>query len=114
MTPNWRIPNVASSVKLDDGTEGTFWSEPVDIVAPNVGILRTYKSGLFPGGPAVTRRKVNTGSATYVSTKLSSEGLASLLPTVLEKAGVLSTLSKALRGKLELVFRADHEFRWEF
>lgn len=108
------VAPISYPVKLDDGTEGTVWSEPVDIVAENVEILRTYKSGLFQGGPAVTRRNVNTGSATYVSTKLSSEGLASLLPTVLEKAGVLSTLSKALRGKVEQVFRADHEFRWEF
>jgi beta-galactosidase len=105
---------IASPVKLDDGTEGTIWSEPIDIVAGNVEILRSYKSGLFPGGPAVTRRTVNTGSATYVSTKLSSDGLKGLLPTLLKKAGVVSTLPEPLRGKVEQVFRADHQSRWEF
>ena len=105
---------IASPVQLDDGTDGTIWSEPVDIVGDNVEILRKYTTGMFPGGPAVTRRSVKNGSATYVSTKLSSEGLKSLLPTLLEKSGVKSSLPEMLRGKVEQVFRVDRRWRWEF
>ena len=105
---------IASPVQLDDGTEGSIWSEPIDIVGDNVEVLRKYTTGMFPGGPAVTRRSVKNGSATYVSTKLSSEGLGSLLPTLLEKSGVKSSLPELLRGKVEQVFRVDRKCRWEF
>ena len=104
----------SSPVKLDDGTEGTIWSEPIDIVGPNVEILRAYSTGMFPGGPAITRRSVKQGSATYVSTKLSLAGLKNLLPTLLEKSGASSSLPEPLRGKVEQVFRADRQSRWEF
>jgi beta-galactosidase len=105
---------VASPVKLDDGTEGTIWTEPIDIVDDDVEILLRYTTGMFPGGPAVTRRNAKKGSATYVSTKLSREGLGNLLPNLLEKSGARSTLPKALCGKVEQVFRADKQTRWEF
>jgi beta-galactosidase len=105
---------IATPVQLDDGTEGTIWCEPIDVVGGDVEILRTYKTGMFPGGPAITRRSVKKGTATYVSTKLSLDGLKSLLPTLLDRSGVKSTLPEALRGKVEQVFRVDKRFRWEF
>ena len=57
-------------VVLDDGSTGTRWTDRITATAPDTEVLATYKTGPQAGRPAVTRRPVGRGSATYVSTRL--------------------------------------------
>ena len=95
---------------LDNGTSGTLWSEPVDIVDPEVEVLVSYRSGEPAGRPAVTRRAVGAGSASYVSTRLGPAGIVPVLSELLERAGVPGDLPAHLRGRAELAVRAGMRF----
>jgi beta-galactosidase len=101
-------------VVLDDGSTGTLWTDRITSTTPDTQVLATYKTGLQSGRPAVTRRAVGRGSATYVSTRLGPEGLEPLLGRLLEAAGVDSELPDGLRGRLELAIRADGEREYWF
>ncbi|MGO2095546.1 MAG: beta-galactosidase [Candidatus Microbacterium stercoravium] len=107
--PLWEGEQVA----LSNGTTGTLWSEPVDVTAPDVEVLVRYE-GEEELDAAVTRRPVGSGSAAYVSTRLGVEGIGSLLPTLLDGAGVASELPEAIRGSVELVVREGANGRFEF
>ena len=97
-------------VELDNGTHGTRWAEPVDLVDPAVEVLASYRTGELAGRPAITRRAVGTGSASYVSTPLGAAGIVPVLGEVLERAGVRSELPGQLRGRVELAVRGDVRF----
>ncbi|WP_265520448.1 beta-galactosidase [Oerskovia flava] len=102
------------SVLIDDGAdgvEGTLWSEPITVTDPAVQTLAWYKTGEHGGRPAITRRPVGSGSATYVSTRLGT-GLTPVLRRLLDDAGVPSELPAPVRGDVELAVRAtdDDEF----
>ena len=92
-------------VVLDDGSIGTLWTDRLTVTAPDTQTLATYKTGALAGRPAVTRRTVGDGSATYVSTRLGPVGLEPLLGRLLEAAGVDSELPDGLRGRVELTIR---------
>ena len=104
------------SIKLNDGSIGTMWSEEVDVVGGEVDILRTYTEGDLKGRAAVTRRSTSKGSASYVSTRLGVEGLQGLLLELLLKADVASPLPESLRNKVEQVIRVaqDGKTEWDF
>lgn len=104
------------SIKLDDGSSATIWTEEVDVVDSSVDILRTYTEGDLAGKPAVTRRKQGTGSAAYVSARLGVDGLQALLPDLLSYANVSSTLPRSLQTTVEQVIRrsVDGKTEWEF
>ena len=95
------------TLALDNGTTATLWSEPVEILADEVEILARYEAGEWAGRPAVTRRSVGDGSATYVSTRLGPTGLTTLLTVILDRAGIDGELPEPLRGRLELAVRGD-------
>jgi len=100
-------------VTLSNGTTGSLWSEPVDVIAPDVEVLVRY-DGEEELDAAVTRRPVGSGSAAYVSTRLGVEGIGTLLPTLLEGAGIASELPEAIRGSVELAVREGANGRFEF
>ncbi|GED11676.1 beta-galactosidase [Cellulosimicrobium cellulans] len=91
--------------------EGTLWTEPVDVVDPDVEVLGWYKTGEQAGRAAVTRRTVRSGdsagSAAYVSTRFGRLGLVPVLSRLLDDAGVRSELPAAVRGDVELAVRTD-------
>jgi beta-galactosidase len=94
------------SVPLDDGSTGTLWSDRIALTAPGVEVLARYDAGELAGRPAVTRRAVEGGgSAAYVSTRLGATGLAPLLGTLLDRAGIVSELPADARGRVELTIR---------
>ncbi|MEU4562842.1 beta-galactosidase [Actinoplanes sp. NPDC023936] len=95
------------SVPLDNGVTGTLWTELVDVVSSGVEVLVRYRDGKQA---AITRRSVGTGSASYVSTRLGAAGLATVLPSLLAPAGVVSELPPELRGRVELAIRGEHRF----
>jgi beta-galactosidase len=66
------------------------------------------------GRPAVTRRPTGEGSASYVSTRLGVDGLVSLLPRLLEPAGVAGELPEEVRGRVELTVRRGAAGRFLF
>ncbi|GAA3246472.1 hypothetical protein GCM10020256_74180 [Streptomyces thermocoprophilus] len=76
-------------------------------------VLARCRTGAQCGRPAVTRRAVGGGSA-YVSTRLGVEGLAALLPRLLEPAGVGSELPAVARGAVEPVVRRGPGGRFVF
>ncbi|MEV4348444.1 beta-galactosidase [Actinoplanes sp. NPDC049596] len=98
------------TVALSDGLEGTVWSDRIDLTDPATEVLATYKTGDYAGRPAVTRRAVGAGSASYISTKLGPNGLAPLLKDLAGRAGVVSELPSELRGRVELAVRDGIRF----
>ncbi|WP_460716361.1 beta-galactosidase [Nocardioides dilutus] len=101
-------------VVLDDGSTGTRWTDRITSTTPDTHVIATYKTGPQAGRPAVTRRVVGGGSATYVSTRLGPAGLEPLLGRLLEAAGVDSELPEGLRGRVELTIRTDGEREFWF
>ncbi|MER7486067.1 beta-galactosidase [Streptomyces sp. NPDC126497] len=101
-------------VELDDGTTGVLWTDRITVTGAGTEVLARYRTGEQAGRPAVTRRPTGGGSAAYVSTRLGVEGLASLLPRLLEPAGVASELPSGVRGLIEPVVRRDAENRFLF
>ncbi|GFZ48441.1 hypothetical protein JCM24511_06189 [Saitozyma sp. JCM 24511] len=101
-------------VQLDDGTEATMWTDPIDIIGKSVEVIRKYDSGDVKGRPAVTRNCAGKGTAAYVSTRLGVQGLKKLLPDLLKGTKAQSTLPPSLRGPVEQVIRSDGHTEWEF
>ncbi|GGM19369.1 beta-galactosidase [Streptomyces fumigatiscleroticus] len=104
----------AETVELDDGTTGALWTDQVTVTDPETQVLARYRTGAQAGRAAVTRRPTGPGSAAYVSTRLGVEGLTSLLPRLLEPAGVTSELPADARGPVELAVRRGPAGRFLF
>jgi beta-galactosidase len=104
-----------TAITLDTGAGATLWSENVR-VADDVEVLARFADGPFPTVPAVTRRTVGAGSATYVATLLDAEALETLVGSIAEHAGVRSRLDPAVQGRVELVSResATHTYTFLF
>ncbi|MBK3629112.1 beta-galactosidase [Streptomyces sp. MBT49] len=102
------------SVELDDSTSGSLWTDRITLADGDTEVLAHYRSGVHAGRPAVTRRRNGGGSAAYVSTRLGVDGLRSLLPRLLEPAGVASELPAQARGSVELTVRRGAEGRFLF
>ncbi|MDQ0688228.1 beta-galactosidase [Streptomyces achromogenes] len=101
-------------VELDDSTWGTLWTDRIAVTGDETEVLAHYRTGVHAGRPAVTRRPTGAGSASYVSTRLGVDGLRSLLPRLLEPAGVGSELPADVRGKVELTVRRGAGERFLF
>ena len=108
------VPLLAGhSVKLDDGAEGTLWSEPIDVVE-GVEVVQKYSEGDFKGLPASTTRSVDKGRASYISTRLDVPAKTSFLGKLLAKSDLKSPLPSNLLGKVEHVVRATEDKAWTF
>ncbi|MFI1028812.1 beta-galactosidase [Streptomyces sp. NPDC020951] len=102
------------SVELDDSGVGSLWTDRITVTDGDTEVLAHYRTGDHAGRPAVTRRSTGDGSASYVSTRLGVDGLRSLLPRLLEPAGVRSELPAQARGSVELTVRRGAEERFLF
>ncbi|WP_250008814.1 beta-galactosidase [Actinoplanes sp. M2I2] len=98
------------TAELDNGLTGTLWTDRIDVTGPDTVVLASYKTGDQAGRPAITRRAVGDGSASYVSTRLGPAGLAPVLGELLSQAGVTSELPAELRGQVELTLRGTTRF----
>jgi len=103
--------------ELDNGLTGSLWTDRIDVIAADVEalaadieVLASYKTGDVAGRPAVTRRSVGAGSASYVSTRLGPEGLGVILGELAARAGVTSDLPAELCGRVEVARRGDFRF----
>lgn len=104
--PSWRILRSTASTQSRPTSAITVTGEDTEVLA-------RCRTGAQCGRPAVTRRAVGGGSA-YVSTRLGVEGLAALLPRLLEPAGVGSELPAVARGAVEPVVRRGPGGRFVF
>ncbi|MFJ8980437.1 beta-galactosidase [Streptomyces sp. NPDC102282] len=102
------------TVEVDGGATGSMWTDRITVSAPDVEVLAQYRSGVYSGRPAVTRRAVGAGSAAYVSTRLGADGLGGLLPRLLAPAGVTGELPADAAGRVELAVRRDAGHRYLF
>ncbi|MGW1128806.1 beta-galactosidase trimerization domain-containing protein [Streptomyces sp. NPDC002526] len=102
------------TAELDDGTTGTLWTDRITVTAPETEVLAAYRSGAHTGRPAVTRRATGKGSAAYVSTRLGADGLAKLLPRLLDAAGVDAELPPSVRGLVETTVRRGPDATFRF
>lgn len=103
------LPGV--EVPLSNGGHTTLWSEKVQI-ADGTTVLETYAEGDLAGLPAVTRRSVGAGSASYVSGQLDPATLRSSVATFAELAGVAA--DTATGGVATRRVRGDGDRRFVF
>ncbi|MBK9475220.1 MAG: beta-galactosidase [Tetrasphaera sp.] len=99
------------SVALAPTGGGHTWSEWLTVGA-DTEVLAHYGDGPLAGRPAVTRRAVGAGHATYVSTLPDDEALGLLLDRVLSSAGVVGQAGASER--VEVVRRVSAEKSWLF
>lgn len=97
------------TAQLDNGSQGTVWTDRIELAAADVDVLAWYKTGDQSGRPAITRRDPGRGSASYVSTRLGPGQIRPLLCEMLATAGVRSDLPDELCGSVELAIRGDAE-----
>ncbi len=100
--------------KLASGASATNWSERIIRLGDDVEVLDTYASGDLAGEPAVTRRRVGSGSATYVSADLGVEGVTGVLRSLAGDIDALRGDARTQDGRLEVITRAADGIRYEF
>ena len=98
------------TVQLTGGLPGRIWTEDLDLVGAEA--VLQYLDGPAAGGPAVTRHRVGSGSATYVSTVLDWTTLAEVLDPVLAQAQV--PVRRDLPPDLELLTRVGPDAAYLF
>jgi beta-galactosidase len=102
-----------TALTLDNGFTASLWSENVT-VQEDVEVLARFADGPFAGVPALTRRAVDAGSASYVATSLDAPALASFVRSIAERAGVVSRLDPTVHGRVEIASRETAENRYTF
>ncbi|ALJ21343.1 beta-galactosidase [Microbacterium sp. No. 7] len=101
-------------VRLSSGAVATTWTERITRVGADVEVIDTYADGDLAGGPAVTRRRVGGGSATYVSADVARAGAVDLLRAWAAEVDALRGEPLAADGRLETIVRAKGGTRFVF
>lgn len=98
------------TVPLSNGMTGGSWTELLH--AETAEVVARYESGPLAGVPAITRRELGEGSATYVSTKLEQESLDAFLAGVASTAGVEAVFPDSRAFGVEAIRRrgADGDY----
>ena len=107
---------VVDEFRGDSASTVTQWTEFIGHLEPDVDVLATFDGGVFPGGPAITRRILATGgTAWYLATEPDAELLAALLLAACAAGAVrpAAELTPWPLG-LEIVVREDAESRYVF
>lgn len=93
----------AETQELSDGSTVDQWTERMD--PPAADVLATYAQGSLAGLPAVTRRHVGDGSATYVSARMVQESWDAFVAARLTEYGVGPVVPEAVGTGLEAIRR---------
>lgn len=101
-------------VTLDDGSQATLWSEKVHVTDPEVEVLRTFAGGPLDQIPALTRRRVGSGSAWYLATNPSQDGLQKVIDAVVRDSGITPVLPDLPAGVEVTRRRAQNGRSWLF
>ncbi|GGL02140.1 beta-galactosidase [Mangrovihabitans endophyticus] len=99
------------TVPLSGGGTGAHWTETVH--PEGADVVTRYAAGVLDGRPAVTRHALGHGESWYVSTRVDAGGLATLLRTVAEAAGIGPVCADLPPG-VDAVRRRDGERSWLF
>lgn len=99
---------------LSNGASAAMWTERVRLVDDSVAVLASYEDGDLAGEPAITRRPVNGGGATYVASDLGRDGLRMLLHDLSAGIPALRGDVRAADGAVEIVVRADDASEYTF
>jgi len=99
------------SVPLSHFGSGSIWSELGR--SSTADVLAEYSDGPVAGSPAVTRNRVGNGSAYYVGTSLSRDGLTEFVALLAAATGVTPAVA-GLPAGVEAVTRASGSDRWTF
>lgn len=91
------------------GATGSVWTDRIDVVDERVEVLARYATGEQAGRPAITRRAVGPGSATWVSTRVDDRALPALAATLLPE-DLTPELGPEAAGRVELVVRERFRF----
>jgi beta-galactosidase len=78
--------HAGESVKLDDGSTATVWTELVHLAGAEA--VRHFVDGPLSGVAAVTRHTYGAGTGWYVPTRLDAAGVSAIVEQVLTEAGV--------------------------
>lgn len=98
------------SVALDDGSTATLWTER--LVVTDAEVLARYADGDLAGLPALTRRTVGAGTASYLSARIDADALARLVQDLVERAGI-APIARADAG-LEITRRVGADASYLF
>lgn len=88
-------------VELDNAWTASLWTERVEV--RDADVLASMTTGDLAGLPALTRRRVGAGSATYLAVRPDTAGVAELVADLVDLAGLVA-VAPADEG-LELVRR---------
>ncbi|HEY6076748.1 MAG TPA: beta-galactosidase [Gaiella sp.] len=99
---------------LSNGTSATRWTERLRLTGDAVTVLASYQDGDLAGSPAITRRSIHGGGATYVASDLGADGLRTLLRDLSAAIPALQGDVRAADGSLELLVRADDSAEYTF
>ena len=99
---------------LSNGATAAKWTERLHLTDDSVAVLASYADGDLAGAPAITRRSVDGGGATYVASDLAADGLRMLLLSLSEDIPALRGDARAADGALEVIVRADAEAEYTF
>jgi len=99
---------------LSSGAVVDEWSERISRVEPDVEVLAAYDGGDLDGAPAITRRRVGAGSATYVSASIGRNGAAGVLRQLADDVDALSGDVLSGDGRIEVTVRVGAGARYVF
>ena len=108
---------VADELAVGSPSTATQWTEFISHIGADVDVLASFEGGIFPGGPAVTRRTLATGGGTawYVATEPDSELMTALLVQGCVSAGVRPAVELSpWPAGLEVVVRQDDKSQFVF
>jgi beta-galactosidase len=98
--------------ELSDGSVVEQWTERMD--PPQADVVATYTQGALAGLPAVTRRRVGDGSATYVSTRMVQESWDGFVAALLAEHDVRAVVPEAAGTGVEAIRRRGAEATYLF
>ncbi|SBS72117.1 beta-galactosidase [uncultured Microbacterium sp.] len=101
-------------IALASGATASTWTERITRVDHDVEVLDAYADGDLSGAPAVTRRRVGTGTATYVSADIGRDGAREVLRGLADDVAALRGDVRAARGDLEVIVRIGADARFVF
>jgi beta-galactosidase len=102
-----------NTIRTTDGKQfkNTFWADVVHLNSAET--LANYEQDYYAGSPAVTRNTFKKGTAYYLGTELSQDGLEWLIDRILEQAQVWPDLPNLPAG-IEVMLRSDQSKEWLF
>lgn len=95
-----------------DGARGSIWSERGQAYE-GTNMVASFADGPSAGSPAITRRRIGSGSSWYVATRLTEDGLDTVVAALAEAALVKPVLNPHPDGA-EVVQRRHGRDVWTF